>query len=373
MENKHSSWVKVNLDAIKSNVRLLIEQTNTPVMAIVKANAYGHGTIPVARAALQAGATWFGVARPSEALALRQAGLTCPILLLGYTPEAALSEMIANQVSLTVWNINQIRQISALAAQTGQDALLHLKVDTGMSRLGVQVEEANTLAQMIANIPRVNIEGIFTHFASADEEDPEPANMQEGRFLEFLSKLGNHGIRPPWIHAANSAASLTRPSAYFNMLRFGIAMYGLHPSPACPMPITFRPALTWKTVLSQVKSLPAGRGISYGHAYTTRKTERIGTIPVGYADGFRRIAGQQVLIAGKHVPVVGKVCMDQIMVQLDNVPDAKDGDEVVLIGKQEQAHISAEDVASTWGTINYEVTSGITSRVPRVYLDRQQP
>jgi alanine racemase len=349
MENKYSSWVSVNLDAIKSNLRMLIEQTNTPVMAIVKANAYGHGAVPVALAALQAGVTWLGVARPSEALELRQAGFSCPILLLGYTPESQISEMIANQVSLTVWDMGQVRQISALAAQSGQNARLHLKVDTGMSRLGVQVNQADTLAKKIIDEPNIDFEGIFTHFARADEADLATTDAQESRLLEFLATLEKHDIQPPWIHAANSAASLTRPSAYFNLLRFGIAMYGLHPSLACPMPSTFRPALTWKTVLSQVKSLSAGRGISYGHTYTTRKTERIGTIPVGYADGFRRIPGQKVLVAGKRVP------------------DAKAGDEVVLIGQQQQAYISAEHMASSWGTINYEVVCAIGSRIPRLY------
>jgi len=367
MENKHSSWVSVNLDAIKGNVRLLIEQTSTPVMAIVKANAYGHGSVPVALAALQAGATWCGVARPSEALELRQAGLTCPILLMGYTPEAYISEMIANRISLTVWDIGHVKQISASAAQSGHNAHLHLKVDTGMSRLGIQVNQADTLAKKIADEPNIYLEGIFTHFARADEADTATTDAQESRLLELIATLDKHSIQPPWNHAANSAASLTRPSAYFNLLRFGIAMYGLHPSSECPMPSTFCPALTWKTVLSQVKSLSAGRGVSYGHTYTTRKTERIGTIPVGYADGFRRIPGQQVLISGKRVPVVGTICMDQIMVQLDTVPDAKAGDEVVLIGQQQQAYNSAEQMASSWGTINYEVVCAIGSRVPRLY------
>jgi alanine racemase len=170
------------------------------------------------------------------------------------------------------------------------------------------------------------------------------------------------------VHAANSAASLTRPSAYFNLVRAGIAIYGLHPSPQCPLPTDFRPALQWKTVLSQVKNLPPGRGVSYGHIYTTQADERIGTLPVGYADGMRRTSGNLALVGGKRVPVIGRVCMDQMMVQLNGVSDAKAGDEVVLIGKQGEESLFAEEVAGNWGTINYEVTCGLAARVPRLYL-----
>lgn len=175
-------------------------------------------------------------------------------------------------------------------------------------------------------------------------------------------------MRPPIVHAANSAASLMRPSAHFNLIRVGIAMYGLHPSPECMLPEAIHPALSWKSVLSQIKILPPGRGVSYGHSYTTHAHERIGTVPVGYADGFRRIIGNQALLGERRVAVIGRVCMDQIMVQLDNVPEATPGDEVVLIGKQGDASITAEDLSQAWDTINYEVTCGIAARVPRVYL-----
>jgi alanine racemase len=366
-ETIYSNWVTVDLEAIKANIRSILVLTSTPVMAIVKANAYGHGAVPVARAALEAGASWCGVARASEALELRQAGLDCPVLLLGYTPTTCAEEMIANRVSMTVWNVDQAEMIAAIAERIGQKARLHLKVDTGMSRLGVQAEEAIDLARKIARLPHVHFEGIFTHFARADEADSTPTDTQEALFVNLLKDLETSEIRPPVVHAANSAASLTRPSVHFNLLRIGIAMYGLHPSPECPLPSSFRPALAWKAVLSQVKTLPPGRGVSYGHTYTTRGTERIGTVPVGYADGFRRLPGNHVLVGGKRVPVVGRVCMDQIMVQLDNVPGAKAGDEVVLIGQQGEEKLSAEDVAASWGTINYEVTCAIGPRVPRLY------
>jgi len=364
---KHSIWVMVDLDAIRNNVRYILERSKVQVMAIVKANAYGHGAVPVAQAALEAGATWCGVARANEALELRQAGLDCPVLILGYTPEARYEEMIQNRVSMTVWDIEQVMHISVVASQINQEAKLHLNVDTGMSRLGVDPDAAIGLLREIAGFPKVEVEGLFTHFARADEADPKPTDIQEKLFQELVEKLKAANLSIPLIHAANSAASLTRPNVYFNCVRFGIAMYGLHPSTDCPLPKEIQPGLTWKSVLSQVKMLPPGRGISYGHEYVTSHVERIGTVPVGYADGFRRVPGNYVLVGGYKLPVVGRVTMDQIMVQLDAVPDAKMGDEVVLIGMQGQEKITAEEIAARWGTINYEVTSGIAQRVPRVY------
>jgi alanine racemase len=364
---RHSTWITVDLDAIQDNIRYFLERSKVQVMAIVKANAYGHGAVPVARAALEAGATWCGVARVNEAQELRQAGLDCPILILGYTPDARYKEMIDQGVSMTVWDLNQIENISAVASGSNQEARLHLKVDTGMSRLGANPEKLIGLIHEIAAFPNLQIEGLFTHFARADETDSMPTDAQEELFHNLLAKLKEASIHIPVVHAANSAASLTRPSTYFNCVRVGIAMYGLHPSSECPLPQSFRPALAWKSVLSQVKILPAGRGISYGHEYITSREERIGTVPVGYADGFRRVPGNRVLVGGSKVPVVGRVTMDQIMVQLDVVLEASEGDEVVIIGAQGDESITAEDIAARWGTINYEVTSGIAHRVPRVY------
>ena len=337
-------------------------------MAVVKANAYGHGMVPVTRAAIKGGATWCGVARLEEALDFRQAGIECPLLLLGYTPPDRYVDAITKLVSITVWSQEQIDIAEQVSMQTGIKARVHLKVDTGMSRLGAQVEDAILLARNLNAQKFISFEGVFTHFARADESDPNPTDQQEHLFYQVIEALQAEGLCPPVIHSANSAASLTRPTAYFNLLRMGIAMYGLHPSSQCPLPPVFQPALTWKSVLSQVKILPAGRGVSYEHIYTTHKDERIGTIPVGYADGFRRTPGNIILIQGRRVPVVGRVCMDQIMVSLDTLPEAKTGEEVVLIGSQGEQTISAEEVARRWDTINYEVTCGIGARVPRIFL-----
>ena len=362
------TYVEVNLPQLAANFNAIRKHVaSSNVIPVVKANAYGHGAVLVAQAALEAGASWCGVARVEEALELRQAGLDCPLLLLGYTPEARYKEMIAQRVSMTVWEIKQIENISAAASQMGQEAKLHLKVDTGMSRLGADPEIALDLFRRAAHLPNIRMEGLFTHFARADEADPTPTNAQEKTFRALVARLDAAGFKTQQIHAANSAASLTRPNAYFDCVRVGIAMYGLNPSSECPLPPAFRPALTWKSVLSQVKTMPSGRGISYGHKYITSREERIGTIPVGYADGFRRGQGNQVLIGGRKIPVVGRVTMDQMMVQLDSLPDASAGDEVVLLGSQGENSITAEEIADRWGTINYEVICGIAHRVPRIY------
>jgi alanine racemase len=235
-----------------------------------------------------------------------------------------------------------------------------------MSRLGANPEKVPLLLREIGWLTGVQVEGLFTHFACADEADPTPTDKQERIFHSLVTELGSAGMHIPLIHAANSVTGLTRSSALFNCVRLGIGMYGLHPSAERPLPPDFQPALTWRSLLSQVKTLPPGRGISYGHEYVTSRDERIGTAPVGYADGFRRVPGNQVLVGGRKVPVVGRVTMDQIMIQLDEAPDASEGDEVVLLGVQGGESITAEEIANRWGTINYEVTSGIAHRVPRI-------
>jgi len=364
-----SNWTEIDLAAIAANVRYFHMLSGVPILAVVKANAYGHGAARVAQAALAAGATWCGVARVDEALELRKAGIASPILVLGYTPEQQLAPAIEQNISLTVWETSQIDLAASLARRSGRRAHLQLKVDTGMGRLGARPDQVVDLATNLAQTPGVNFEGIFTHFARADERQRATSDRQEAAFRQVLAELSQRGIQPAWVHAANSAAGLTRPSAAFDLIRLGVAMYGLHPSDECPLPPEVRPALAWKSVLSMVKTLPPGSGVSYGHEYITSDHERIGTVPVGYADGFRRRPGSRLLVGGRTVAVVGRVCMDQIMVQLDSVPDAKAGDEVVLVGAQGEAHQSVEDLAKFWGTINYDVVCGIGARVPRFYQE----
>jgi alanine racemase len=363
-----TGWVEVDLDAIRGNVRLARRVSGAAVMAVVKADGYGHGAVPVSRAALDGGARWLAVARAEEALELRAAGLDAPVLVLGWVPPDAFGPLIAAGVSLTVWSSEQIRRVSAAASHLAARAGVHVKVDTGMNRIGAAPADALDLALQAARSPALQVQGLFTHFACADELDGEITAQQQKAFGEVIDTLAAAGLRPPLVHAANSAGTLAVPGAGYDLVRFGIAMYGLSPGPQLVLPPAVRPALTWKTVLAQVKDVPAGQGVSYGHAYTTTETERIGTLPVGYADGWRRVTGNEVLIGGRRVPVRGQICMDQCMIGLDDVPGARVGDEAVLIGSQGSQRIGADDVADRWGTIGYEVVCGIGHRVPRVYL-----
>ena len=361
----YTSWLEINLGAIRNNVQEMMRISRRPVMAVVKANAYGHGIEAVGKAVDEAGAAWCGVARMEEALDLRQSGVTCPILVMGYTPPQHVLEAIANDVSLTVDDNAVAAQYAQLVTDTPLKC--HLKVDTGMSRLGIHVDKAAALMHWLHAQQTLTLEGVFTHFARADEPQATTTADQLAKFQRLVNEIEAAGLRPEWVHAANSAAGLFFPDSRFDMVRSGIAIYGLHPSPEALLPDTFRPALTMKTRITSVRTLPAGQGISYGHRYTTAKPERVASIAIGYADGFRRWAGNRVLLQGKSVPVVGTICMDQCVIRLDNVPEAKTGDEVVLIGEQEGARISAEMLAADWGTINYEVVCGMASRLPRLY------
>lgn len=364
--NLYSTWVEVELEVIEANTRRLTALTKAAVMAVVKANAYGHGAIAVAQAAARGGAGWFGVARAEEALDLRAAGIGLPILVLGPAPTDRLPALIAAGVSLTVSDEVQIDAAARAARDQQATAKIQLKLDSGMNRLGAAPEAAVSLARRMGQHPGLSFEGAFTHFARADEGVPRPVHRQLEQFEHALSALSSAGVRPPLIHAANSAATLGWPETHFDLVRVGIALYGLRPSPAAPLPAGLQPALEWKTQLTRIRSVPPGEGISYGHEYVTRTTERIGTVLVGYADGLRRVAGNQLLVGGVQVPMVGRVCMDFCMVQLDRVPGAKEGDEAVIIGSQGDTRLSAEQVADRWGTINYEVTCGIAARVPRL-------
>jgi alanine racemase len=278
-------------------------------------------------------------------------------------------EAIQAEISLTLHRQDQIEPVLAAAAAANKPARVHVKVDTGMSRLGMSPTQAFEVLRRLAGEPNIDMEGAFTHFARADEPQADTTQRQEAIFDDWLTEVSTAGIRPSLIHTANSAAALVRPSTRHHMVRCGIAIYGMNPSPQVQLPEGFKPALRWLSRLSQIHQLKPGTGISYGHAYTTQSDETIGAVPVGYGDGYRRVDGNQVLIAGHRVPVVGRVCMDQIMVRLDPDWDLSTGEQVVLLGESGDDRISMEEIASRWGTINYEVTCGLSARVPRVYLD----
>jgi len=366
-QNGYSNWLVVDLGVLKRNVAYIKAHTAADVMAVVKANGYGHGIIEAARAAADAGARFCGVARVEEAFELRKAGVDSSLLVLGYTPEYRFERAIEQDISITIFDPGQVADLVAAAQHVQKAARVHVKVETGMGRLGAFPVVALDLLQTIANHDELIMEGVFTHFARADEPGVGTTRSQLKIFNDLISDLDKHGLRPDLIHSANSAGLLTRAEACFDMVRAGIVMYGLAPSPQMIMPDELGVALSWKAKLCAVRELPAGTGVSYSHAYITSGHERIGVVPVGYGDGYRRVDGNQVLIRGQRVPVVGRVCMDQMMVQLDGVPDAQVGDEVVLIGSQGHEAIHADDLAELWGTINYEVVCGVSARVPRIY------
>lgn len=367
--DEYTTWLEIDLGAIQNNIRLLRQRLSKPVMAVVKANAFGHGIIPSSNAAIAGGAEWLGVARIEEALQLRDAGIQTPVLVFGFTSPRKVEEAARNSIRLTVYDLQIAQAYNEEALRVGSVLNVHVKIDTGMGRLGLFPIQVVDFLQALSHLKGLNVEGVFTHFARADEPDQQANQEQIDRFTNIVQEIEKQGLRPRWVHADNSAGSLNFPQASHDLIRSGIVVYGLSPSSNNPLPQEFRTALEFKAKLISIKEFPAGCGISYSHRYITYKTEKIGVIPVGYADGLRRVSGNEVLIRGVRVPVIGNVCMDQCMIQLEKVPDAQIGDEVVLIGQQNGNRITADDLASQWGTINYEVVCSMAARLPRIYKE----
>ena len=380
-------WAEVDLDAIAHNISALRRLTAPPTrfMAVVKANAYGHGAVAVAWQALAVGADWLGVARLEEGVQLRQAGIRAPILVFGYTPPEAAGTLLANDLTATVYSFETACAYSQAACATDRTLRVHLKVDTGMGRLGLSPEVFNFsptgkavsgnpvfAVEAIAHLPGIELEGVYTHFAAADHADKRYTLAQLERFTDFLDHLHFAGLNIPIRHAANSAALIELPETHLDMVRCGVALYGLYPSDEVDRGrIALKPAMSLKTRVIQVKRVPAGFHVSYGMTYTTEGPTVIATVAAGYADGLsRRLSSTgQMLVGGKRAPIAGRVCMDLTM--LDAGPDAKVavGDEAVIFGRQADAELSADEVAATLGTINYEVVTTVGARVPRVHLN----
>jgi Alr-MurF fusion protein len=364
------TWVEVDLETIAYNVRQIKDLLGPAVdiLAVLKADAYGHGALTVARTALNNGVSYCGVASLNEAVKLREGGVKSPILVLGYTPAWLVREAILRDVILTLYDADIARTISRAAKDCRRTARVHIKVDTGMGRLGLLPDHVIPFIEEIQGLPGLELEGIFTHFSTSDDESLSYTRRQLAQFRDVLDALKAIGVTFRLIHCANSAALLRLPESRFNMVRLGLAMYGLQPSPHVPLPQPIQPAMTWKTTIAQVKTLPAGSYVSYGNTYQTEQEETIAVIPVGYADGFRRAPTrwESVLVRGQRAPIVGRVCMDQTMINVSHIPNVRVGDSVVLIGRQGDDQITAEEVADWLGTINYEVVSEILARVPRV-------
>lgn len=372
------TWIEVSRSALVNNYRRLRSRlaATTKLMAVVKANAYGHGAAETARILQTAGADAFAVATLGEALELRAAGVERPILVLGYTPAAHTSLASAHSIALTLFDLETAAAMDAVARAQGQTLTVHLKVNTGMNRLGVKPALAPHMAAALQQFEALRLEGVFTHFATADEVDKRHAEAQFTRFLRLLAELERNGLRPPLAHAANSAALLTMPHTHLDMVRPGIALYGLDPdAEQCPLPEGFRPALTWKTTVAQVSDLEPGEAVSYGREFIANRPMRIATLPVGYADGFPRKPQNwgSVLIHGRAAPLLGRVCMDQCVVDVTAVEaecgPVRQGDEVILIGRQGDREITAAEAGRRVGTNNYDIVSRILARVPRLYVD----
>ena len=365
-------WAEIDLKAITHNlqeVRRLVGPT-VAIMAVVKAEAYGHGAVEIAKTTLNAGANWLGVSLPEEGIALRKAGITAPILIFGPLQPDQVSVVLKYDLTATVCQIEAAVALSREATRFGKLAELHVKVDTGMGRVGVRPEEAVRFISKIDVLPGLKVTGLYSHLATADEAKKEYANTQIKQFSAIVTTLKTVGKLPPLIHLANSAAIIDLPDSYFTMVRPGIMLYGLYPSAEVKRDqVNLQPALALKAKTSFAKQVATGTGISYGQRYHTGDESNIVTIPIGYADGWSRLLTNkaQALYGGKKYPIVGTICMDQCMIDLGSEPGAV-GAEVVLIGGQGAEQISADDVAALLGTINYEVTCMISDRVPRIYL-----
>lgn len=370
------AWVEVDLDALSSNVAYLRRLVApAQLCAVVKADGYGHGAVPVAKAALAAGASWLAVALAEEGHELREAGVSAPVLVLSEPPADAMGLVVKDKLRATVYTRAGLAALAKAASHlpAGERAPVHLKVDTGMHRVGAPPEVALELAQAISAEPHLELEGLFTHLAVADQPAAGFTAEQLRRFQEVVKALASGGIHPPLLHAANSAGALFHPVSRYSLVRLGISVYGLAPSAETREEAPVRelePVLSLKARVAYVKEVEAGEGLSYGLSYRLRRRSDIATVPLGYADGVpRRLseAGGEVLLGGRRRPVAGAVTMDQLLVDCGPGSGVRAGDEVVLLGRQGDEEVSAWEWAERLGTIAYEVTCGLSARLPRLY------
>lgn len=366
---ERSVWAEIDLGAIAHNVGQIrnITAKGTQICAVVKADAYGHGAVAVARTVLQAGADRLAVAIMNEALELRRAGFRVPILVLGYTPACQAGIVVEYDITQTIFTMDSAQALSREAVAAGKIANVHIKIDTGMGRIGIRPEEAGSFAAAVAALPGIKIEGVYSHFATSDSQDKSYTYEQYQLFMEGLQHIEAKGIHIPIRHIANSAAILDLPEMHLDMVRPGIILYGLWPSDEVKQTIELRPAMKLKAQVGYAKQMPAHASISYGRTYFTDKQSKIATLPVGYADGWSRLLDNKahVIVRGQRAPLVGRVCMDQCMIDITHIPGVESGDEALLFGG---ADLPVEEVAKHMGTINYEIVCMIGKRVPRLYL-----
>lgn len=364
------SFITVSLDAVSHNLDAVRRKAGVPVMAVIKADGYGHGAVPLARL-LEPECAFFGVSSMLEALELRRAGIEKPILILGYCPPEAFPQAVRQGIRPAIFRYEDAAALSRAAQAAGVEAPFHFAVDTGMSRIGFQVcREDADLCREIAALPNLRPEGLFSHFATADCADLARSRRQAERFGEFDEMLKERGISIPIRHLNNSAG-LMNFSEHYDMVRSGIVTYGLYPSDEVdPALLPLEPAMAWYSRVTHVKTLPAGREISYGGAFVTERPTRVATVSVGYADGYRRsLSGRfYMLLHGKKAKILGRICMDQTMVDVTEIPEAQVGDRVTLVGRDGEETITMEQIAAAAGSFNYEFACGVSRRVSRYYL-----
>jgi len=372
--------VVVDLAKLDYNMQQLIHLVggSAAVMAIVKANAYGHGAVEVARQALASGASWLGVAIPEEGEELRKAGIKAPILVLGGIDDSQARLVAEWDLVQTVFSEETLMALEREAKRLDKEVSVHLKIDTGMGRIGIRnIKEARKICEAISRLEHIKLQGAFTHFASSDEADNSFTQVQMRSFEKFIEGIQEFTQKSlKWVHAANSAAIIRYPDTYLNMVRAGISMYGYYPSKdVASTSIHLKPILEWRTRIVYIKEVEEGEGISYGRTFISPRKARIATLPVGYADGYNRLLSNKgwVLIHGQKAPVVGRVCMDQIMVDVTDISSPKVGDEAVLLGEEGGNRITADDLAELCGTISYEILTSISQRVPRYYVNGLVP
>lgn len=366
------TYAVVSLTNLKHNIGVIRSRLKpeTKYLAVVKANAYGHGMEQAARAALESGASYLGVAFAEEGVRLRDSGVTAPVLLLGATDEDHMDAVIARGLIPAVFTVKSLAALQKHAAAMDKTCRIHIKADTGMNRIGFtnETEFTEALRLMKESCPNLILDGLFTHFAVSERPDPSFTLLQARRFARYAEIARSFGFTP-LLHAANSAAALHLPETQFDMVRGGIAMYGCHPSGHAVEGVDLRPVMSWHTVLTHVKIIGANEGVSYGLKFVSPREMRVGTLAVGYGDGYKRcLSGKaDVLVRGKRAPQIGTVCMDQMMIDLSDAPDARPGDDVTLLGTQGSETITADELADKAGTISYEILLSISERVPRVY------
>ncbi len=367
------NWAEINLDAIAANARALKAWVGDSVelMAVVKANAYGFGAVQVARTVLRHGASRLAVARVVEGVALRQAGIEAPILIIGYVPPQCVETIVRYRLTAAIGDMGFAEALSAGAARAGVGRIpVHIKIDTGLGRFGLLPGEAAEFVQQVARLPGLEIEGMYTHFAISDDPDKSYTLKQHEFFVDTAQRVRALGIPVPLLHEANSGGTLSVRDAHANMVRCGISLYGMAPAPGFPLPIPLQPALSVHCRVGRVAVLPAGSAISYGCTYVTPRPTRVALVLMGYGCGYRRGLSNKgaALIHGVRCPIVGRVCMDQFIVNADAVPDVVVGDEAVVIGRQGDEEITAEELGVLLDTNTYEIPTGIMPRVTRIYL-----